>query len=301
MGIQEILHFLEAEKKEAVYQGRSVEIDSFSDIQKMDDHSIIWIKNKEYLTEDAKKRLQKHQNILVVCTEKTDDMENCIITPNPKEVYFSILKHFFQKEQKRTIDRSAVVCTDKIGKNVNIGPLCYVGEEVEIAEDVYIHANVVIEGKCCIGKGSEIFSGTVIGTDGFGYYRERGTLQKVPHFKGVVIGEYVEIGANTCIDRGCLEDTRIGNHVKIDNLCHIAHNVCIEDNCVITAGSVIAGSAKIRRGAYLAPGVIVKNQIEVENRAFLGMGAVVTKPVASEKVAAGVPAKVLRDRKKEDF
>ena len=136
MGIQEILHFLEAEKKEAVYQGRSVEIDSFSDIQKMDDHSIIWIKNKEYLTEDAKKRLQKHQNILVVCTEKTDDMENCIITPNPKEVYFSILKHFFQKEQKRTIDRSAVVCTDKIGKNVNIGPLCYVGEEVEIAEDV---------------------------------------------------------------------------------------------------------------------------------------------------------------------
>lgn len=301
MGIQEILHFLEAEKKEAVYQGGAVEIDSFSDIQKMDDHSIIWIKNKEYLTEDAKKRLQKHQNILVVCTEKTDDMENCIITPNPKEVYFSILKHFFQKEQKRTIDRSAVVCTDKIGKNVNIGPLCYVGEEVEIAEDVYIHANVVIEGKCCIGKGSEIFSGTVIGTDGFGYYRERETLQKVPHFKGVVIGEYVEIGANTCIDRGCLEDTRIGNHVKIDNLCHIAHNVCIEDNCVITAGSVIAGSAKIRRGAYLAPGVIVKNQIEVENRAFLGMGAVVTKPVASEKVAAGVPAKVLRDRKKEDF
>lgn len=301
MGIQEILEFLIREQKDAVYYGKNIQIDSFSNIQEICDHSIVWVKSKEYLTEHAIEQLHNHQDVLVICTEKLSCMENCIVTTNPKQIYFSILNHFFQKERKRKIDKSAVVLTDKIGKNVNIGPMCYVDEEVEIADDVYIHANVVIEGKCCIGKGSEIFSGVVIGTDGFGYYKDQDTLQKVPHFKGVMIGEYAEIGANTCIDRGCLDDTRIGNYVKIDNLCHIAHNVCIEDNCVITAGTIIAGSAKIRKEVYLAPGVIVKNQIEIADKAFVGMGAVVTKSVIPNKVVAGVPAKIIRDREKSDF
>lgn len=301
MEVQKILDFLKKGQKNVVYYGDSIEIDSFSDIKKIYDHSVIWIKSKEFLTENIVAELREHQNVLVICTEKADCMKNCIVTPNPKEVYFSILKRFFVKTKERKIDKSAVVLTDKIGKNVNIGPLCYISEEVEIEDDVFIHARVSIEGRCHIGKGCEIFSGVVIGTDGFGYYREQETLQKAPHFKGVIIGEYVDIGANTCIDRGCLNDTRIGNYVKIDNLCHIAHNVCIEDRCVITAGTVIAGSVQIGKEAYFAPGAIVKNQIVIEKQAFVGMGAVVTKPVEANKVVAGLPAKVLRDRKKDDF
>ena len=84
-------------------------------------------------------------------------------------------------------------------------------------------------------------------------------------------------------------------------MCHIAHNVSIEDNCIITAGTIIAGSTKIGREAYFAPGAIVKKQIAVEAQAFVGMGAVVTKSVEAKKVVAGVPAEVLRDRKKGDF
>ena len=301
MQVREIVEFLKREHKEAVYFGNEIEINSFSDIEEICDHSIVWVKNQKYLTEQAASGLQSHQEVLVICGEAADCMKNYILTVNPKQVYFSILNQFFLKERPRKIAGSSVVLTDKIGSNVNIGPMCYIGEGVELADDVYIHANVTIEGTCRIGKGCEIYPGVVIGADGFGYYKEQGIPRKVPHFKGVIIGEYVEIGANTCIDRGCMKDTVIGDHVKIDNLCHIAHNVQVENGCVITAGTVIAGSARLKKGVYVAPGAIIMNQMELAEEAFVGMGAAVTRPVEKGKVVAGVPAKVLRDRVRTDF
>ena len=194
-----------------------------------------------------------------------------------------------------------MVLTDKLGQNINIGPGCYIDSENEIGDDVYIHSNVTIEGFCRIGNRTEIFSGTVIGADGFGYYREDGIPQKVPHFKGVIIGEDVEIGANTCIDRGCLGDTVIGDHVKIDNLCHIGHNVQIENNSLIVAGSILCGSVHLKNGAYIAPGAIVKNRMEVGSGSLVGMGAVVTKNVEHGKVVTGIPAHVMRDVKDREL
>lgn len=165
-----------------------------------------------------------------------------------------------------------------------------------IGDNVVIKNNVSIEGKVIIGNNTIIHSGVVIGTDGFGYYQnEEGKNIKVPHYGGVVIGEYVEIGANTCIDRGTLDDTVIGNYVKIDNLCHIGHNCVIEDNSSIVALSMLGGSAEISKNSYIAPGVMIKNQLKIGENSLIGMGAVVTKDVEKNKVVAGVPAKVIRE------
>lgn len=150
--------------------------------------------------------------------------------------------------------------------------------------------------KVKIGCNTIIHSGVVIGTDGFGYFdNEDGLHEKVEHFGGVSIGDNVEIGANTCIDRGTLDDTYIGNNVKIDNLCHIAHNVTIEENSMVIALSMLGGSSTLKKNVYIAPGVMVMNQVTIGERSLAGMGAVVIKDVQNNKVVIGVPAKELRE------
>ena len=141
----------------------------------------------------------------------------------------------------------------------------------------------------------------MIGSDGFGYFSdEENKLIKVNHRGGVVIGNDVEIGANTCIDRGTIGDTIIGSNTKIDNLVHIAHNVIIGNSVCVVAGSIICGSAILDDYSYVAPGGIIKNQIKVEKNAMIGLGAVVNKQVRQNKVVIGVPAKEIRDVGKGD-
>lgn len=191
---------------------------------------------------------------------------------------------------------NSVVETNSIGKNVYIGHNCYIGKDVVIGDNVVIKNNVSIEGKVIIGNNAIIHSGVVIGSDGYGYYQDKeGRNIKVPHFGGVIIGENVEIGANTCIDRGTLDNTVIGNNVKIDNLCHIAHNVVIKDNCSVIALSMLGGSVVLEKDSYIAPGAIIKNQLKIGEKSLVGLGAVVIKDVEKNKVVAGVPAKVIKE------
>ncbi|MDR2409164.1 MAG: UDP-3-O-(3-hydroxymyristoyl)glucosamine N-acyltransferase, partial [Bacteroidales bacterium] len=109
-------------------------------------------------------------------------------------------------------------------------------------------------------------------------------------------GRNVEIGANTCIDRGTMGDTIIGNNVKIDNLCHIAHNVCIEDNVMLVALSMLAGSCSIGANSYIAPGVLV-NRNHIGKDAFVSIGSVVINDVQDNMFVAGVPARAIRNNK----
>ena len=112
----------------------------------------------------------------------------------------------------------------------------------------------------------------------------------VRHFGGVSIGDEVMIGANTCIARGTIDDTSIGNGSKIDTLCHIAHNVTIGKNVTLIAGSIIYGSVTLGDNSYIATG-IVKNQHKIEKNAFVGMGSVVVKDVPDGATVYGVPAR----------
>ncbi len=124
----------------------------------------------------------------------------------------------------------------ELGDNVIIGAGCFVGKNSKIGAGSRLWANVTIYHEIQIGQNCLIQSGTVVGADGFGYANDRGNWVKIPQIGRVIIGDRVEIGACTTIDRGALDDTIIGNGVIIDNQCQIAHNVVIGDNTAVASG-----------------------------------------------------------------
>ena len=303
ISLNTILSYLKKMNFEYKYFGKNdISINGYSSLKNLKDNSITWIKNQSYYDE---KFFVGLEDVLLVV--KSDININSIyfkdagfiICDNPKEIFFSILNKFFkQQECKSFISNDSVVETKSIGENVYIGHHCYIGRDVKIGDNVVIRNNVSIEGKVEIGRNTVLYSGVVIGSDGFGYFQDdKGLNTKVPHYGGVIIGEDVEIGANTCIDRGTLDDTYIGNNVKIDNLCHVAHNVIINDNSSVIALSMLGGSSSFEKNSYIAPGAIIKNQIRVGENSLVGMGAVVIKDVEKNKVVAGVPARVIRNKK----
>lgn len=145
------------------------------------------------------------------------------------------------------------------------------------------------------GKDCIIHESVIIGSPGCGFIKnEKGEWENFPHIGGVIIGDNVEIQANSCVDRGSLGDTIIGNGVKIDNLVHIAHNVEIGENTIITACAMIAGSVKIGKNCWIAPNASIMNGIIIGDNVTVGLGAVVLKDIPSGETWAGVPAKKLK-------
>ena len=274
-----------------------IELDGFCSLQNPKNNSITWVKHAE---SGSLNKFTGYSSCLIVAEEKIPAaIENVcfLITDNPKAVFFTVLNRFWNKKRTNGIGSGSIVETDANLTEVSIGHNCYIGEEVEIGTGTVIEHNVSIYNKVKIGNNCIIHSGAVIGSDGFGYYMNgEGIPEKVPHYGGVYIGDDVEIGANACIDRGTIDDTVIASHVKIDNLVHIAHNVKVEEASMIIAGSIICGSALLGNHSYVAPGGIIKNQLKVGDNALVGMGAVVTKNLEKNKVAVGVPAKVIRER-----
>jgi UDP-3-O-[3-hydroxymyristoyl] glucosamine N-acyltransferase len=142
--------------------------------------------------------------------------------------------------------------------------------------------------------------GVVIGSEGFGYERnEKGEIEKFPHIGGVIIGNDVDIGANTCIDRGSLEDTVIGDGTKIDNLVHVGHNAKIGKHVLITALSLIGGSAEIGDYATIWSAAVIKDHVRIGHHAIIGAGAVVIKDVKPYETVVGVPARNIEQTKQK--
>jgi UDP-3-O-[3-hydroxymyristoyl] glucosamine N-acyltransferase len=142
-----------------------------------------------------------------------------------------------------------------------------------------------------IGKRCIVHSGAVIGADGFGFANERGTWVKIPQTGTVTIGDDCEIGANTTIDRGAIEDTVIGSNVIIDNQCQIAHNVRIGDHTAIAGCTVVAGSTKIGRYCIIGGAAVLNGHIEICDGAHISGMAMVMKPITEKGVyTSGIPA-----------
>jgi len=178
-----------------------------------------------------------------------------------------------------------------IGDKVHIGPGCFVGKNASIGEHSKLIANVAIYHEVIVGKRVLIHAGTVIGSDGFGFANEGGRWVKVPQVGRVIVGDDVDIGANTAIDRGALEDTIIANGVIIDNLVHIAHNVEVGENTAIAGCVGIAGSTKIGKNCAFGGISGVAGHIEIgDNCQFTGM-AMVTHSIKEPGVySSGIPA-----------
>jgi UDP-3-O-[3-hydroxymyristoyl] glucosamine N-acyltransferase len=191
-----------------------------------------------------------------------------------------------------TVGANAVIESGaEIGEGAEIGPGCFVGKDAVIGAFTKLWANVTIYHKVRLGQHCLIQSGTVIGSDGFGYANDRGKWIKIPQLGTVIIGDRVEIGASTTIDRGALDDTIIGNGVIIDNQCQIAHNVVIGDNTAMAACSVIAGTTHMGRNCSIAGLVGINGHLEiVDNVHFTGM-TMVTKSIKEPGLySSGMPA-----------
>jgi len=189
----------------------------------------------------------------------------------------------------------------RIGARTHIGAGVYIGARSSIGEDSIIHPNVTIYPDVHIGSRVIIHSGSVIGSDGFGYFRIEGRYRKFPQVGSVIIEDDVEIGAGVCIDRGTLGATRIGRGVKIDNLVQIAHNVTVEEDTVIAAQTGIAGSSYIERGVQVGGQVGIADHVRIGAGAILGAQAGIPsgKRIRAGEFVWGTPARPMREFKQQ--
>ncbi|MBF0245927.1 MAG: UDP-3-O-(3-hydroxymyristoyl)glucosamine N-acyltransferase [Planctomycetes bacterium] len=157
-----------------------------------------------------------------------------------------------------------------IGDDTIIMPNVFIGSGVRIGRCCQIHPGVVIGRDCVLGDHVVIASNTVVGTDGFGFYKSEGKPIKIPHIGNVVIGDHVEIGALCTISRGTIGSTEIGDHVKTADLVHVAHNVRIGRGTVIAGQSGIAGSSRIGSGVTLAGQVGIADHVTIGDQVSIG-------------------------------
>lgn len=209
------------------------------------------------------------------------------------------------------VDSSATIHPD-----AGIGPLCCIGssskidsgcqlisnvsigQNVILGKDCLIYPGVSILDDCKIGNNVIIHAGTVIGSDGFGFAKSKSGLKKIKQIGWVEIGDNVEIGSNSSIDRGAIGPTRIGSGTKIDNLVQIAHNVQIGQHCIIVSQVGISGSAKIGNGVILAGKAGIIGHIEIGDGAIVAAQSGVPRSVQPGKTVLGSPARDIREAKR---
>ena len=239
---------------------------------------------------------------------------NALVVPDTYLAYARI-SHFFDPKPKSSagVHPTAVIAADalidpaasigafaviesgvRIASGVNIGAHCFIGARCEIGEDGWLAPRVTLYHDVRIGKRVVIQSGAVLGGEGFGFAKDKGIYHKVAQIGGVTLGDDVEVGVNTAIDRGALADTRIGNGVKLDNQIQIAHNVQVGDHTAMAACVGISGSTKIGKHCMLAGGVGLVGHIDICDGVYItGMTMVthsITEPGSYSSGTAMQPA-----------
>ncbi|MDM7923167.1 MAG: UDP-3-O-(3-hydroxymyristoyl)glucosamine N-acyltransferase [Pyrinomonadaceae bacterium] len=189
-----------------------------------------------------------------------------------------------------------------IGDNTQLRAGAKIGDRVSIGSDCVLHPNVFVEDGCSVGNKVLLQTGVVIGSEGFGFVRdETGEHLKFPQIGTVVIEDAVEIGANSCVDRGALGETRIGAGTKIDNLVQVAHNVHIGKRCVIASETGISGSAVIGDDCVIGGQVGIADHVRIESGAIIGArSAVFPGKIVKKGVWAGTPVQPIQDYKRQN-
>lgn len=234
-----------------------------------------------------------------------------IVVENPRAAFVTFLEELGGTEDLPAgIHHTAVIERDvRLGASVRVDAVVTIGAGSEVGSSVRLHEGVRIGERCRIGDGTTIHpnavlypgvrvgrrcilhAGCVIGADGFGYVPVGASLRKVPHLGSVDIGDDVEVGANTCIDRARTGATVIGAGTKIDNLVHVAHNVHVGRSTVIVAQVGVAGSVEIGSGVMLGGQVGIKDHVSIGDGARVGAQAGVIGDVAAGEVVSGYPAR----------
>ena len=194
---------------------------------------------------------------------------------------------------------SLIECGAKIGRGTIIFPGCYIGENCRIGTDSVLYPHVVLYPFVELGDRAIVHAGVIMGADGFGFVFDGTQHIKVPQVGHIAIGSDVEVGANSCVDRGALDETVIDDGVKIDNLCQIAHNVKIGSHTIISSQTGIAGSSRVGSNATIGGQVGVADYCRIDNHAMVGAqcGIPSRKRVPAGEVYWGTPARPLKDIK----
>lgn len=289
-------------------------IDSAADIMSAQAHQVTVLSDGKY-----KKYLQSCQASACFISEQLLEADipanmTLLVCKDPEMSFLKAVGALHpEPARKRQISAQAVLADDvTLGQDVHIGPFSSIGERcrigdnstieasvqignnVSIGNNCRIHPNAVIYDNSVIGNNVIIHAGSIIGADGFGYKYRNNQHVKVPHVGNVVIEDNVEIGANTCIDRGALGSTRIGWGSKIDNLVQLGHNNVVGRNVIICGQCGISGSCTIEDGAILAGSVGVADHVKIGSRAVVMARSGVSQDIDSGAQVWGSPAK---DRK----
>jgi UDP-3-O-[3-hydroxymyristoyl] glucosamine N-acyltransferase len=241
---------------------------------------------------------------------------NRIIVARPQEAILALLPRFYKMPARpftgvhptAVVDPTASVDPDvciepfvvigpgaSIAKGCWIGPHCVIGEDVTVGADTRLVSQVTLYPGARIGARVLLHAGVRIGSDGFGFVFREGAHQKLPHVGRCIIGDDVEIGANSTIDRGSIDDTEIGAGSKLDNLVHVAHNCRIGRLCLFAAGVGIAGSSRIGDGVMLAGQVGVAGHLTIGDRAIITAQSGVLKSVPAGETWGGFPSRPQRE------
>ncbi len=293
----------------------TVEITGAAPVERAKTGDISFVANRRYF-----KYLEKTEASAVVLDIATPFIRTSVIRHNNPYLTFARIVDILYPDtpygnpgvhQDAFVDKTAQVAATAF-----IGPLCHVGagssvgENSQIVSSVYIGRNVSIGSNCLIHPGVKILddtlignnvilqAGAVLGSDGFGYAESETGLKKIKQIGWVEVGDDVEIGANTTVDRGALGPTRIGKGTKIDNLVQIAHNVELGQHCIIVSQVGIAGSTKLGNGVILAGQVGVIGHLEIGDGVQIGAQSGIKKDIPAGKTYLGSPAREVMEAKR---
>lgn len=287
-------------------------ISGVSSIDEAEVGDIVFAENPRFLSQAQKSRA----SAIVAFLDATTPDKPLIKVENPRYAFAKILELFTARlDVSPGVHPTAVLGQNvTIGENASIGPHvtiadgasigaraillhgCYIGHNVIIEDDCVLHANVAVYANSKIGKRSILHAGVVVGADGFGYMPVGDRNIKVPHVGNVEIGEDVEIGANTTIDRGKTGATIIGDRTKIDNLVQIAHNVRIGADSIVVSQAGIAGSVTIGERVRIAGQAGLRDHITIGDGSLILGQAGVFGDVPPGSVYSGYPARPHRHR-----
>lgn len=266
-------------------------IDNLADVAHVNLTTLDWVNpsktNKQEIAEKSPARVLLVDEDVAYVPGKV-----FIYVKNPKRALATVGNQFFVEKPIPGIHPTAIVSDEaEIADTATIGAYAVIGK-ASIGAGTVVSPFVRIYDNVAIGKECFIKEGAVIGGAGFGFERdEDGNWFRFPQIGGVRIGNHVDIGGNTCIDRGALSDTILEDYAKVDNLCHIAHNAHIGRNAVVVACAEVSGSCTIGEDTWVGPNACIRDQRNVGSNTMIGMGSVVVKHVGDNEVWAGNPAK----------
>ena len=292
------------------YEGdENLVIDSAGTAQDATQSTVIFLEN-----EDLFEAVKESQAGLIITKQEFAAKlkgRNLLITEKPYFTMMLIIERWLAQEKQKEagIHESAVIAPDAevsatarveggvtigsgsvIGDGCIIEAGCAIGERVKIGAHTHLYPKVVIYDECEVGAHVIIHSGTVIGADGFGYALIEGVQRKIPQIGNVIIKDYVEIGANSCVDRATLGSTIIGEGTKIDNLVQIGHNCVIGKGCILCGQVGLAGSTVLEDYVYLAGQVGVAGHLTIGAKTMVGAQSGITGNLPPDSTYFGYPA-----------